>query len=397
MKLSRWIAAAGALLLTCSLPVFAAAAEEDWLIPAAAEAPAFTDTVGSWCEDEVSVLYQTGLMQGVSDTAFGTSNSLMPEHVVVVCARLYSLLTGGDGALPAPAEGEAWYQPGYDALAQALDYSGGADGLMANVHATKYPATRWMLVDLLSQTLEAAEVELPVLNELTVVPDNTAPAVVDLYRAGILTGSDSYGTFDAEGTLSRGQAAAILARLVDPSLRRTLTLTPYDLCGEVVGLAPDTVVLTAGTENVTAELFACQLCTSLHQWGGGSQAALQDAIRSWCYYSAPFQALAQELGVTLTPEEQAQVQQYGADTAGFLGLGSAYWQYRQTGVLLNSKLQMRYWEEDWKAGESRYHTKLEDVSESLLAQAEPAAALTGLDLAAVYGRLTASPFLRWNF
>ena len=90
-------------LLLCTLPA-AAAEGDDWLVPKVQEAPAFTDMAGVWCEDAVQTVCQAGLMQGRSDGSFNPSGALMPEHIVTICARLYDLLTGGDGVLPEPAE-----------------------------------------------------------------------------------------------------------------------------------------------------------------------------------------------------------------------------------------------------------------------------------------------------
>lgn len=396
MRQTRWCALLLSLALAFSLALPAAAAEgEAWLIPPVKDAPAFVDTAGTWCEAEVAVVCEAGLMEGRSADCFAPGDTLMPEHVVAVCARLYSLLTGGDGTVGPAAEGEAWYQPYYDSLAESLDYTGGAEALMLNFHATKYPAKRWHFAELLYRTLEAADAELPVLNQVSVVPDSTDPAVLALYRAGILTGSDPYGTFDGNGILNRGQAAAILARLADPSLRQTFTLQSFDLCSDVLGLEPDTVLLTVGGQAVTGDLFAAQLCTALHQ-RGGSSAALEDAVRAWCCYDAPFRPLAEQLGVCLTAEEEQQAEQYGRDMAGHLGLSAAYWQDHQTGVLLNSKMTALYWEQNWKTGETAYHSDLEDLSETLLESARPSSALEALDLSAVYQRLMASPFPLWN-
>lgn len=58
---------------------------------------------------------------------------------------------------------------------------------------------------------------------------------------------------------------------------------------------------------------------------------------------------------------------------------------------------MLYWEKDWKTGEASYHSDLEDISETLLESAALSDAMNGLDLEAVYNRLTNSPFLLWNF
>ncbi len=61
--------------------------------------------------------------------------------------------------------------------------------------------------------------DLPALRTGVSVPDSDDPAVLRFYQAGILNGVDETGRFDPEGTLTRGQAAAILARVLDPSLR----------------------------------------------------------------------------------------------------------------------------------------------------------------------------------
>ena len=376
-------------LLLCTLPA-AAAEGDDWLVPKVQEAPAFTDMAGVWCEDAVQTVCQAGLMQGRSDGSFNPSGALTGAHIVTICARLYDLLTGGDGTLQEPAADQAWYDPAYESLAEALDYAGGLDALRINIHPDKYSIRRWQFVELLDQTLTAADVTLPAINQITVLPDTTDTAVLKFCSAGILTGSDQYGSFRGNESLSRGQAAAILARLADPAQRQTFTPEPFDLCADVLGVDGATVLLTVGGESVTAELFAYDLCDSLHR-GGGTQAALEDAIRNWCFYDAPFRVLAEEIGMGLTAEEQAQAAQAGRNRAGYLGVGAAYWQYKQTGVILNGNMRMLYWQKDWKTGEATYHQELEAVSQALLESAEPTAALTSLDLAAIQTRLVNSP------
>ena len=232
-------------LLFCSLP--AAAAEGDsWLVPKVREAPAFTDMAGVWCEDAVQTVCQTGVMQGRSDGSFGPADELMPEEIVTLCARLHSLLTGGDGVLPEPAEGQSRYEPAYEYLAEAISYRGtydpasgrylgGGDGaqtpedqqnaLLFNFNPGKYPVQRWRFLDLLAQTLTAAGVDLPSINPNAAVPDTSDKNVLSFYQAGLLTGTDRYGTFRGNESLNRGQAAAILARLIDPAQRVTFTPT----------------------------------------------------------------------------------------------------------------------------------------------------------------------------
>ena len=60
------------------------------------------------------------------------------------------------------------------------------------------------------------------------VPAGTAyhDAVYRLYRAGILSGRDSAGTFAPADPITRAEVCVILSNMVDPSLRKTFTLTP---------------------------------------------------------------------------------------------------------------------------------------------------------------------------
>ena len=55
--------------------------------------------------------------------------------------------------------------------------------------------------------------------------DTYGPAVYKLYRAGILTGNDKQGTFSPNSYILRKEVAAIATRMVDPGLRRSVTLS----------------------------------------------------------------------------------------------------------------------------------------------------------------------------
>ena len=92
MRFSRFAALVLSLVTALSLALPAQAAERDgWLIPKVKDTPSFTDTVGSWCQSEVESVYESGLMEGQTAERFNPQGTLMPEHIVAVCARLYSL------------------------------------------------------------------------------------------------------------------------------------------------------------------------------------------------------------------------------------------------------------------------------------------------------------------
>lgn len=67
-----------------------------------------------------------------------------------------------------------------------------------------------------------AVVDLPRRFEVPVIPDLSRedfPQVFRLYEAGILGGTDNYGTFTGGGELTRAEAAVMAARVLDESLR----------------------------------------------------------------------------------------------------------------------------------------------------------------------------------
>lgn len=68
--------------------------------------------------------------------------------------------------------------------------------------------------------LAAVAGELEVINpHIQQVPDSDEAEVLALYRAGILTGVDELGQFKPLNTLTRAEAAAMLARVLRPDLR----------------------------------------------------------------------------------------------------------------------------------------------------------------------------------
>lgn len=410
MRYSRLTALILSAALALSLALPAQAAEGDgWLIDKVKDAPSFTDTVGSWCQAEVETVYAAGLMEGQTAERFNPQGTLMPEHITAVCARLYSLLTGGDGTVSPAQEGEAWYQPYYDSLAQALHYEGGADALTQNFRPGTSPATRWMFVELLSLTLEAAKVDLPRINAVTVLPDSADPAVLDLYNAGILTGSDAYGTFDGDGTLNRGQAAAMLARLVDPSLRQTFTLKSLDVCRDILGLDPYATALTIDTTAIRADVVAPTICALLeeryHQMvSDGADAGRLDTVLAQAADAMKedlaLERLAAERGITVTEEDLEE--EYGPMVSGYQGLSESAQRWENTHNLMKGRLSalyaQQYGSENWGSSPSGPAETPGSIRlESDLAAAKAAMTVTfsdslsSLDLSAAQTRLVQSP------
>lgn len=316
----------------CALPV--SAAEADWLVPKVKDCPGFADVESTWCESYVETVYEAGLMEGKSAASFDINGNLTIAQITVITARLHSLLNGGDGKLPAPAEGEAWYQPAIDYLKTHVEDANGVGPILgtrivqmetAPVYAVQN-APRWDLVSFLTSVLP--EEALAPINNISSLPDSNDEDELRFYNAGILNGSDEYGSFLGNKSLTRGQAAAMLARVIDPSLRLTFTLKPFDLCRDVLGVEPEDVLLTVDGTAVTAAQAARPLCAAvLYQYNrmlcDGPTAndltrAREDAVQTIKQDLASETLLAQK-SLTIDPIDQDSLYlYYGIPTEGHL-------------------------------------------------------------------------------
>ena len=96
-------------------------------------------------------------------------------------------------------------------------------GLDTTIYGDNEPSSRLNFAKQL-----AAVTDLPAINEISGLPDDSDPGALKLYRAGVLTGVDPYGTFEGSKTLTRAEAAAICARALRPELRLAFTPRPLE-------------------------------------------------------------------------------------------------------------------------------------------------------------------------
>jgi len=170
-----------------------------------------------WGAANIESAYALGLMKGVSDTAFDPEGAVGLAQAVTMAARLHSIYTTGTESF---VQGEVWYQT-------YVDYCKENGILKEDFADYNAPARRDQFAVLLAAALP--EEALPAINTVTLIPDvapesENAAAIYALYRAGILTGNDAAGTFAPDTTINRAAAAAILTRMADPTLRKTVSL-----------------------------------------------------------------------------------------------------------------------------------------------------------------------------
>ena len=102
-----------------------------------------------------------------------------------------------------------------------------------------YPVDRYAFFKALA--FAAQGLELEEINDISFVPGTRDEGILRLYRAGILSGSDGYGSFDGGRELTRAEAAAALARLVEPSLRVDFAPLKYPYQGYTLTLLRDDI------------------------------------------------------------------------------------------------------------------------------------------------------------
>ncbi len=231
----------------------------------------FTDVPeGAWYTRYVRLASQSNLMKGNPDGTFDPEGKLPAAQAITIAARLHNRYSStGDYIGP---EGSPWYQTYVDYAERngilppgaAYDYNSPIcradfallisralpdvvlpavndveDGDIPDMTQTApIVAAAGALIDsgaLDSGSVNSAAWEFTLLDDSGMAEDAAAAAVYRLYRAGILSGNDKYGTFAPASGIKRSEVAAILSRVLDPSLRqhleleeRPVSLTPMD-------------------------------------------------------------------------------------------------------------------------------------------------------------------------
>ena len=229
---TRILALALAFSLLLGVPVLAAEDSTGNFVRSKTYAGEFSDlTEDSVFYDNVTALYEYGLSLGKSDGTFGLKDSMTVGQIVIFAGRIRSLYRTGDAEAGPSAYG------GDGDASTAVRYlrylqSEGVLGTELDNSLTS-PATRAQVAHVLAGTLPAGV--LPEVNDQLVtegyasrkfITDVTEYTdyyrdILYLYRTGISVGTDATGSYLPDQPITRGAAAAMLTRMVDPSLRLT--------------------------------------------------------------------------------------------------------------------------------------------------------------------------------
>ena len=183
-----------------------------------------------WYADAVKTSYELGLFDGKSSVVFDPNGNLTIAEAIKLAACLHSIYYTGKTAFDTNAA--LWYRPYVD---YALE-KGIVKGEYANYNKT---ATRAEFAVIFAAAFP--DEGLATINRVDDggIPDISmqstyASQAYKLYRAGILIGSDSKGSFRPQTNITRSEVAMIVTRMALPEKRQTITLTNDTLSGEEI-------------------------------------------------------------------------------------------------------------------------------------------------------------------
>lgn len=179
----------------------------------------FTDVPESaWYYNDVLLAYRTGLINGKTATTYLPDDLMTCAEAVKLAACMHQKYTAGAVTL---TNGTPWYQ-------SYADYAK-ANGIISRDYDWNAPISRADYVAIFAHALPEAAFEAKNSVADDAIPDvkSSHPQAADiykLYRAGILAGNDSLGTFLPDSMIKRSEVAAILTRMMDATARKDLTL-----------------------------------------------------------------------------------------------------------------------------------------------------------------------------
>lgn len=204
----------------------------------------FLDVLSSdWYAESVIAAYQFGLVKGTTATNFNPKGNITVAETIALASRLHSIYNNGSAEF---TQGAPWYQVYVDyALANKI-----IPGTYSDYNAK---ITRLNFAKIISNALPGdalKEINNIANGNIPDVPSETG--VYKLYRAGVLTGNDKYGTFNPNSTILRCEVATIVTRMADRTQRKMFMLEKKPLEPESVTLAGNTSIKVGETTKWTA-------------------------------------------------------------------------------------------------------------------------------------------------
>ncbi len=170
----------------------------------------------SWYEESVKLVYEYGIMGGKGDGIFAPNDQITLVEVIKMASVVHNIYNGGDGESAFKKEAAKWHEPyvyyAFDTYLPNGVRFGGYES----------PSSKGNLAFVLGSSVPSDE--FYTIRTMAYIPG--LPTSYDyynltmtLFKAGILSGNSKYGHYNPDALVTRAEAAAILSRIIDSSLR----------------------------------------------------------------------------------------------------------------------------------------------------------------------------------
>lgn len=214
-----------ALMLTCLLTLYLGTASS-----ALAAGNTFTDVpVSHWAYRDIEDMAAQKVINGLGDGRFDPDGNVTVASFSAMVARLF-FADELSKNLDQPKE--YWWQPYADTLMELgayaltdIRFSYGKNGEKWVKEVIEAPLNRYVMAGIMDNVMGLKNAIFPnaleetavrkEIADLTSIPPVYVNSVSTMYAMGLLHGMDSEGNFRGEEQVSRAQACAVLARMVD--------------------------------------------------------------------------------------------------------------------------------------------------------------------------------------
>ncbi len=182
----------------------------------------FTDVAQNvWYAKDVACAYELGFMEGMSETSFSPAAAVTVAQGITMASRVHAVYN--NKTIGKASDGQ-WYDM---YVKYAKD-----NGIIHENQFDSYTRElkRFELAELFHDTMP--EGYFSAINDVDYIPDVPVGAMygeklLTLYNAGIVMGSDDYGTFNPDASIVRSECAAIINRVAIAENRVKGELLPF--------------------------------------------------------------------------------------------------------------------------------------------------------------------------
>ncbi len=181
----------------------------------------FKDVGTQWYAKEVASAYELGFVEGVSEDKFSPDTTVTVAQALTMASRVHSVYN--DKTIEGVSGGK-WYD-------MYVNYAK-ANGIITENQFDSYTREikRFEMAEIFHDAM--GEGYYNAINDVVFIPDVPMGAsyydkLLTLYNAGVVMGSDEYGSYKPNDNIKRSECAAIINRVALPENRQKKTLSDF--------------------------------------------------------------------------------------------------------------------------------------------------------------------------